>query len=947
MRLTFLTPTENWARTAKAYSQPDRSALAHDYQLGTFFTFEEVVVKSLEELRDAMLARPRAIAIYGTPTDKAKLLGEVKRRTENFPYPEDQTLHLFDIDKWPIPQAVRDLIKPDLTDPHSMGELVNAMLRNEGFDILADADKLIVLTSSSWDTTMLNCHIRVDFDQAVRVEALREFSLALGKVSGRKIFDDAVYKSVQPQFFNPPTCLNFKDPYEGKRIFVHPGATRKVSLSAFTDLVNKTIKQAGWNPEKATNELPPIGHDWLQTIQMYVGNERGINEPAYRAASQLVQSVGRKQVLASIHDYAQQMFDAVWSTLATKGERGDSKDKKTYTVACFRQYLESATTKNFGDKVDQLVQRVNEAIYAGQEGSLDKLMSTPVIHALNELKANHVQSFIPLKTAILNTHKLLKAQDFNALLKAVPDTPPGGDLISGGGDEWNENKLIDPILQQYDYIADYHGNRYASVPGNGDGGYRMMRIDGSLINVFYADGLRMSGNQVTSHFGKKALSKLLGVEDRASESGFEKVLIGTRVVAEDQTTSSPTWLNLGKQPDGQYKTAKITADGVTLVSHQDSKPRWFHGIPALTIPTSKELNDKFNGFDSMMDYLQSELQAFVCTDDDDLIKAIMWVCSTMADKSLAYLLEILGAPGTGKSTAADFMKDLVDPSGKGLGTGADRTAFLGVTSDFINDVERRYVTVLDNISKLQAKEQDMLCMISTGLRHSERILYTQSMMERVVRRPLIVTALNTIITRSDLRSRVVTIETRKTPFAPRYLEQWYEKRGYFTACLLQLTSKTLKLYREVKTKPDGIHPRDIFLACVHSAMRDLNEVDFFYVEQFRLREAYEAAYDSGFISVLIRFLDEKAVSNTVTINTRHLHEQLRKWCSLNAGKEIDGVTIDMMSVPETARGMGWEMAKNIDVVEKVSGWRVHQVEKLSNGKRYTFKKTVDLLSRLL
>ena len=107
MRLTFLRPTAQWATTAKCYNQPNRQGLQSDYNLGKYFTHETEKFSTLQNVATAFRSRENQIAIYGRPTPSLSIIGEEHaRRTENFPYPDDQHLHCFDLDKWPVPGAV-------------------------------------------------------------------------------------------------------------------------------------------------------------------------------------------------------------------------------------------------------------------------------------------------------------------------------------------------------------------------------------------------------------------------------------------------------------------------------------------------------------------------------------------------------------------------------------------------------------------------------------------------------------------------------------------------------------------------------------------------------------------------------------------------------------------------------------------------------------------------
>jgi len=945
--LTFLQPTQRWATTAKTYSSPTPEGLQAGYQLSKYFTWERIKFESLQEFAITLTQLNRHIAIYGVPHPTLPLLSNTAARTtDNFPYPDDQILHVFDLDAWPIPKDARDLIKPSLTDPQSMAQLVRHLLTTEGFTYLSNADLVIVLTSSQWTLEKLNCHVYAVFDAPVRVETLREYATALRKVAGRTVIDPAIYKSVQPQYFNAPVCQGFEDPLQGKRVIYSPGQEGMVSAEAFQQDYGRVLKLAGWEPGQRSNILPPIADTWAGTLQRFVG-PHGINEPSYRAAAQLVQSIGAENVRANLDHYAKKMHDIVWERLldpANKSSRGGPKDKQTYTVARFKQYLQSALQKNFGSEVDQRIARVQKALdKALQDRSLAPLTDADTVQAMVELESRWYSRWLPVRQTIIDSG-LIKSRELGRLMKTVSTQAqlegPVDALPPVNGDNANaiENALIEAILSQYEKIQDHHGSKYLSVAGNGDGGYKLNRVSGDLVNLLYARGLALSGGSVSPLFGKKALSKLIGDEMAAVDSIFQPCLIGTRVVTEGELPGDPVWWNLSRQADGVYRSLRIDPDSVSILKHVESRPRWFAGTVPLIIATEEQIQKRFGSQPDLTRYLLEKFKYFFSLNTEEAVKMLTWAAAAMTGKGVSYLLEIVGTPSSGKSTAADLLKDLTDPSPAQLGSGGDRTAFHGVSSDFIADIESRWVTIIDNISSLTKKEQDLLCQVATGLRHNERILYTQSQMQRVIKRPLIFTCLAPVVTRPDLSSRVLTVTMSEAPFRPEYIKEWGEEKPFMVAALAQLVSRSLRYLSGIKKKPKHIPHRDVYTSCVYSAIQGTEEVDFSFMEAIRQREAVEYQYDVGFVGILCRYLESEYDPNEpLSFSTRGLHHRLQNWVQDHIGDTINGRLIEPSMLPRTGRGMGWEVAKYIHVISRLIPWEYDHVESSNNGKRYIFK----------
>ncbi len=242
--------------------------------------------------------------------------------------------------------------------------------------------------------------------------------------------------------------------------------------------------------------------------------------------------------------------------------------------------------------------------------------------------------------------------------------------------------------------------------------------------------------------------------------------------------------------------------------------------------------------------------------------------------------------------------------------------------------------------------QDLLCQIATGLRHGERILYTQNQMERMVRRPIIITALGQVITRDDLRSRVVAVEVEESEYNRVFLDAWDKEKPFLVAAIMQLTSKAMKIAQGVTEKPKGVGTRDIFLACVTSAIWGDEKVDFRYVMEERLDEAYSVAEDVDFVVMFSRWMDDIGNGkDEINFGTRGLVGTLKEWIMLKAGTKIKGATMHYDMVPHNGRGLGWCLSRFTDTISTVSDWEFIEKNRSTNGKKYVWKrkqKTVDI-----
>ena len=127
------------------------------------------------------------------------------------------------------------------------------------------------------------------------------------------------------------------------------------------------------------------------------------------------------------------------------------------------------------------------------------------------------------------------------------------------------------------------------------------------------------------------------------------------------------------------------------------------------------------------------------------------------------ILEIVGPAGASKSTLASAIASVIDPTPKG---GLPTTRI--TEEDLMATVQSRYVLHADNESHLSPDQQDLLCRVSTGGDLLHRKLYGQhDTAAASLQNPMVITAITPVLTRSDARSRTITLalKARRSGFA--------------------------------------------------------------------------------------------------------------------------------------------------------------------------------------
>jgi putative DNA primase/helicase len=140
--------------------------------------------------------------------------------------------------------------------------------------------------------------------------------------------------------------------------------------------------------------------------------------------------------------------------------------------------------------------------------------------------------------------------------------------------------------------------------------------------------------------------------------------------------------------------------------------------------------------------------------DDDFKLVVGWLLGALQPIGPFPILAILGEHGSGKSSAARMIQQLVDPHKAGL------RAEPKSVDDLIVGAKQTRVLGFDNISHIQPWLSDALCRLATGGALTKRQLYTND--EEVIlntTNAVLISAIPEVITRSDLLDRTLKVST--------------------------------------------------------------------------------------------------------------------------------------------------------------------------------------------
>lgn len=204
-------------------------------------------------------------------------------------------------------------------------------------------------------------------------------------------------------------------------------------------------------------------------------------------------------------------------------------------------------------------------------------------------------------------------------------------------------------------------------------------------------------------------------------------------------------IDLGR-PDWQM--LEIRADGY---SHSDRAPNFQRSQAMMALPQPGEAD-----FKRIWRYLNVRLE------DRPLVAA--WLLAAVRPSGPYPILILSGEQGTGKTSAARFLRRLVDPSASPV------RAPPKDIRDLLVGAKNSWVLSLDNLSTLTPELSDALCRLSTGGAIAERALYTNTDEVLVeVQRPVIINGIEDLASRPDLSERSLHIEL--VPIGKRKTEE--------------------------------------------------------------------------------------------------------------------------------------------------------------------------------
>lgn len=196
--------------------------------------------------------------------------------------------------------------------------------------------------------------------------------------------------------------------------------------------------------------------------------------------------------------------------------------------------------------------------------------------------------------------------------------------------------------------------------------------------------------------------------------------------------------------DQDWQAVEISSEGWQVVDEPPVRFRRSRGMETLPVPVQGGSVE--------------ELRSFLNVDDDAWKLILAWVVAALRPRGPFPILALVAEQGSGKSTVGRMLRALIDPN----------TAPLRVEPkdprDLMIAANNSWCLALDNLSHVPSWLSDALCRLSTGGGFATRELYSD--MDEVIfdsQRPLLLTSIEEVATRSDLLDRALLVELPMIP----------------------------------------------------------------------------------------------------------------------------------------------------------------------------------------
>lgn len=319
-------------------------------------------------------------------------------------------------------------------------------------------------------------------------------------------------------------------------------------------------------------------------------------------------------------------------------------------------------------------------------------------------------------------------------------TAPGDDEDDEGRKPSQTDLLVKFVKERFDLLHDKNGDTYARDSHTGE--VRRM-------------GVRQFRDRVTAGFYEQTE---VAVRDQAWREALGTLQALARFEGDPQDvhiriagSSGRYWVDLC-QP-GNSRALEVDAAGWRIV---DRAPVLFARSEAMQpLPTPTHGGSI------------EPLWKIANVPESQRLLVLAWLMDCMRPDAPYPGLELIGEQGSGKSTAAEALRRMIDPNACNL-RGAPKTV-----EDIFVGAGQNHMVAYENVSHLAGPMQDALAILSTGGGFAKRQLFTDAEEHVInVRRPWMVNGISISVTQQDLVDRVISVECPVIATRQPSSQQW-------------------------------------------------------------------------------------------------------------------------------------------------------------------------------
>jgi hypothetical protein len=323
-----------------------------------------------------------------------------------------------------------------------------------------------------------------------------------------------------------------------------------------------------------------------------------------------------------------------------------------------------------------------------------------------------------------------------------------------------------------------------------------------------------------------------------------------------------------------------------------------------------------------------QLRAFLNVDDDAWRLVLAWIVASVRPRGPYPILALVAEQGSGKSTVGRLLRALIDPNAAPL------RAEPKDGRDLMIAANNSWCLAFDNLSHVPSWLSDALCRLSTGGGFATRELYTDQ--DEIIfdsQRPLLVTSIEDVATRSDLLDRCLLVllptipEDRRRPES-ELMDAFEKVRPQILGAIFDTVAVALK--RLPNTKLSSLPRMADFALWATAAEEAFGWATGTFLATYQRNRASvnEVAIDAEVIAEpLLQLLDERgrwegSASELLKVLEERLGDKVRRMTGWP--KNARSLSGHLKRVAPNLRAAGWTMDQ--DRSSKKRSWVVQRAD---------------------